>query len=101
MSEEEKRLAEWKKNQKSLSLKKTKEVQVPKELWRIDMSSEAGPVLKKVTAKNMTKVKNVVEDWWMEEGKLFEIRCPTMKVGKKTNKLMKCNHLCVKSSSWL
>ena len=62
MSEEEKKtLAEWKKNQKSV-IKEDKEVQVPKGYEELDMGSEAGPVVRKVTAKNMTKVKNVVED---------------------------------------
>lgn len=60
MSEEEKKtLAEWKKNQKSV-IKEDKEV--PKGYEELDMGSEAGPVLRKVTAKNMAKVKNVVED---------------------------------------
>nr|DAX51363.1 MAG TPA: hypothetical protein [Caudoviricetes sp.] len=62
MSEEEKNtLTEWKKNQKSV-VKEDKEVQVSKGYEELDMGSEAGPVVRKVTAKNMAKVKNVVED---------------------------------------
>ena len=52
LEEEKKILAEWKKKQKSV-IKEDKE---------LDMGSEAGPVIRKVTAKNMAKVKNVIED---------------------------------------
>lgn len=62
MSEEEKKaLAEWKENQKSV-IKEDKQVEISKGYEELDMGSEAGPVVRKVTAKNMAKVKNVIED---------------------------------------
>jgi len=61
MSEEERAaLDEWKKNQKSV-IKEDKEVEIQKGYEELDMGSEAGPVLRKTTAKNMAKVKNVIE----------------------------------------
>ena len=61
MSEEERAaLDEWKKNQKSVVEEETPEV--PKGYEELDMGSEAGPILRKTTAKNMAKVKNVIED---------------------------------------
>lgn len=32
----------------------------------------------------------------MEQGKLFEVRCPGQVLDKTKNELMKCNKLCVK-----
>lgn len=61
LEEEKKVLAEWKKKQKSV-IKEEEEVKIPKGYEELDMGSEAGPVVRKVTAKNMAKVKNVIED---------------------------------------
>lgn len=61
LEEEKKVLAEWKKKQKSV-IKEDKEVEIPEGYEELDMGSEAGPVVRKVTAKNMAKVKNVIED---------------------------------------
>nr|DAO33653.1 MAG TPA: hypothetical protein [Caudoviricetes sp.] len=61
LEEEKKVLAEWKKKQKSV-IKEDKESEIPKGYEELDMGSEAGPVVRKVTAKNMAKVKNVIED---------------------------------------
>ena len=61
LEEEKKVLAEWKKKQKSV-IKEEEEVEIPEGYEELDMGSEAGPVVRKVTAKNMTKVKNVIED---------------------------------------
>ncbi len=61
LEEEKKVLAEWKKKQKSV-IKEDKESEIPEGYEELDMGSEAGPVVRKVTAKNMAKVKNVIED---------------------------------------
>lgn len=61
LEEEKKILAEWKKKQKSV-IKEDKESEIPEGYEELDMGSEAGPVIRKVTAKNMVKVKNVIED---------------------------------------
>ena len=61
LEEEKKILAEWKKKQKSV-IKEDKELEIPEGYEELDMSSEAGPVVRKVTAKNIAKVKNVIED---------------------------------------
>ena len=61
LEEEKKVLAEWKKKQKSV-IKEDKELEIPEGYEELDMGSEAGPVVRKVTAKNMAKVKNVIED---------------------------------------
>lgn len=61
LEEEKKILAEWKKKQKSV-IKEDKESEIPEGYEELDMGSEAGPVIRKVTAKNMAKVKNVIED---------------------------------------
>ena len=61
LEEEKKVLAEWKKKQKSV-IKEDKESEIPEGYEELDMGSEAGPVVRKVTAKNMVKVKNVIED---------------------------------------
>lgn len=59
LEEEKKVLAEWKKKQKSVV---EEEPEIPEGYEELDMGSEAGPVVRKVTAKNMAKVKNVIED---------------------------------------
>ena len=61
LEEEKKILAEWKKKQKSV-IKEEEQAEIPKGYEELDMGSEAGPVVRKVTAKNMAKVKNVIED---------------------------------------
>ena len=61
LEEEKKILAEWKKKQKSV-IKEDKELEIPEGYEELDMGSEAGPVVRKVTAKNIAKVKNVIED---------------------------------------
>ena len=61
LEEEKKILAEWKKKQKSV-IKEDKESEIPEGYEELNMGSEAGPVIRKVTAKNMAKVKNVIED---------------------------------------
>ena len=61
LEEEKKILAEWKKKQKSV-IKEDKELEIPEGYEELDMGSEAGPVVRKVTTKNMAKVKNVIED---------------------------------------
>ena len=60
LEEEKKILAEWKK--KKSVIKEDKESEIPEGYEELDMGSEAGPVIRKVTAKNMVKVKNVIED---------------------------------------
>ena len=61
LEEEKKVLAEWKKKQKSV-IKEEEQAEIPEGYEELDMGSEAGPVVRKVTAKNMAKVKNVIED---------------------------------------